>query len=763
MPTRSWSLRSTNTAKFGLSWSQSGGTLYVTVQRWRESTATFNNFARTLEVIVTGSSPETTSSSTDQSFPSGMAVGTWVNTDVVNWAFTLPLGVSTVSVNVVWSQPASDGWINQNHTETISITPVYDAPAAPTSVAATRVSDASATLAWTTHATTDAPYTSQEVYRSENGGAAIDTAALSGSASSYTIATVANKKYTFTIQARNTAGQTDSVASSVLLTTPAALTSLTGAKVSAGIKLTFAKLTAPYTEAQILLERTADGGSTWSTVHTFDAVDLSTTTTTDWTDTGAPTSGTVQYRATVKTNGGTQGTLSAAATLSNALVLNTPPLAPTNLSPSGLVDVASPVTLAWEHTPSSDGAAQSSRQIQYSTDSGATQTDIVAGDSTTSTYDWTVSTGSFTAGQTIQWRVRTAGSQAGTYGAWSAWQTITLRSSLTVSVTDPSGTWDGGDIAVAWSATESWGSASQVAYRIVMTSDDGVAFDSGTITSTAAAGTVPAAAQRNLTDYTITVTVTDNYGLTSLPDSTTISTDFLAPATVGLDWVYDDDLGQLVFTPTFDQETSSALDDTVSWMLERSIDETTWTVVGTYDGDDPVPDPQVRVGADSWYRTTGYTSLGVAGDQTIYLVEQADVVSKWAWVAYGDDLSNQVRLGWSQTVEISSGRSSDVYEVEGQDFPASVFGDQQSERFAVVGKLLYKRSPGAGRVSDALATSTDVDLRTLAKTAGVCLFRAGDGEYWNCRITDMKVTPKMAQSGQPDQAGVSFTVERVTA
>jgi hypothetical protein len=755
MPAYSWGIFNGTHAALGMDVSQSGRTLRVTMYRQRNASSTFYNDPNgTITVRVNGSSAQGGASASN-AFPTSLTVGTWYTAALVNASFTLDYGVSNAQIVVAWSYPTGS-FASGSKTINRAVTPFYDAPAAPTDVTATRISDTSASLAWTRNATTDAPYTSQEAYRSENGGAPIDTASLSGSASSYTITTAANRKYTFTIQARNSAGSTDSDASSVLLTTPAALTSLAGAIVDTGIRLTFSKLLVPYTEAQVLLEVTTDGGDTWSTVHTFDATDLSTTTSTAWIDTDAPTSGTVQYRATVKTNGGTQGTLSSAVTLSNEMVLNVPPGAPTNLAPSGLVDVASPIVLSWEHTPSSDGAAQSSRQVHYSIDSGSTQTDIVSGNSTAESYSWTVDTDDFSAGETVQWRVRTAGSEPGTYGDWSAWQTITLRQSLSVSVTDPSGTWEGGDITVEWTATAAWGSASQVAYRITMT-DGTTTYDSGTITSATASGTIPASAQRNLTDYTVTVTVTDNYGLTSLPASTTVSTDFLEPGTVGLTWEYDDGLGQLVLTPAFDDETSSAFDDTVAWMLERSLDQATWEQIGTFTGDDPVSDGLVRIGADSWYRTTGYTSLGVAGEQTVYTIPASDVQSRWGWVSYGDGFGTLARFGWSQTVEIDSGRASDVYDIEGVDFPAAVFGEQQSEKFAVSGKLLYGDS-----VPERLATASSGEMRNVGKLAGVSLFRDGDGEYWTCRITDMKVTPA-ARAVKPTQAGVSFTIERVTA
>lgn len=750
-------------AALGLNVSQSGRYLTITVLRQRNASGlSYPSADGSVTVSVNGGASQGGASASN-AFPASLALGTWYSAGLVNAVFDLGYAASSAHISVAWDYPTGS-FASGSTSFDRAVTPFYGAPGAPTSVVATRVSDTSIGLAWTTNPTTNAPYSSQEVYRSENGGSPIDTAALSGAAATYTAATAANKKYTFLIQARNSGGQTNSAASNVILTTPAALATLSGGVVSGGIGLSLAPRPTPYTEAQIFVERTTNGGSTWTAVHTFAASDLSATAATTYTDTGAPTSGTVQYRATVKTNGGTQGTLSSEVTLSNVMTLNSVPLRPTNLAPSGLVDVASPILLSWQHSPSSDGAAQSSRHIQWQPAGINTPTDIVAGNSTAQTYAWTAPTGSVPPGQTIQWRVRTAGSQPGTYGAWSVWQNITLRSSLTVNVTDPSGTWEGGDIPVDWTAIESWGSASQVAYRIVMSTDTDTIYDSGTVTSASTTALIPAAVQSNLASYTITVTVTDNYGLTSLPDTTSIDTDFLTPAPVELEWSYDDDLGQLVLTPAFDAETSSALDDTVSWMLERSLDQGTWVTLGTFTGDAPVPDPFVRTGADSWYRTTGYSSLGVAGEQTVFTVPRADVKSRWGRIAYGDGFSTQVRFGWTQTVEADSGRASDVYDIEGLDFAAAVFGQQQSETFAVSGKLLYKTSPDAGGIPDSLTTASAIDMRTLGKTAGVCLFRDGDGEWWNCRITDMKVTPQgPTYAGQPDQAAVSFTIERVTA
>lgn len=638
----------------------------------------------------------------------------------------------------------------------------YTAPSAPTSVTATRVSDTSITVGWSRNATTGAPYTGQAVRVSIDGAAPVLVANVTGTATSYTYTASPNHKYVFTVVASNTAGSTSSAASNIILTTPNALASLSAAVVTSGtIRLTLPSRPTPYTEAQVVIEETHDGGSTWNAKTTIAMSSLSATTTTTWDDTSAETGGTVQYRAVVETTGGTQGTLTSAIKTSNTLVLNTPPNAPTNLTPSGAVDASNPLRLAWTHNPSSDGAAQSSRQIDYSDDGGSTWTTIVAGNTSVAYYDWSPDLGDFTAGQTIIFRVATAGSQPGTYGAWSASQSLTLYGSLAVTLAtdNPPAVHDGGPMPVAWASTQTWGTATQARYQVTMT-DQGTGlavYDTGMVAGADEAHDIPSDVQEDAHTYTVAVTLLDNHQLTSEPATADVTTEYLAPGPVELTWSYDDQTGTLVFYPAPSEESSSALDDTASWTLERSFDGDVWTVVASADGDGPIGDPLARLGVTSLYRSVAYTELGVAGLPTVVEVPAEDVQSRWGWLNYGDGFQVPVRFGWSQTVEISTGRASESYVLEGRDYPGAVFGAALTDKRAVTGKVL-----SGVNIPASYASASADELARLARRAAVCVFRDPRGAWFQARVSDMKISPARVRTGRPDEAAVSFTIERVS-
>ena len=648
-------------------------------------------------------------------------------------------------------------------TQAVSLPSLVQAPDAPTDVTAVRNSDTSIALSWTPNPDDGKPYDSQSLSVWPNiNGPSTHVANFSGTASAYTFTSAPNNAYKFLVAASNSAGTTFADWTSEIYTTPNPLASLSATSISSGvIRLTLPIRPTPYINAQVVITETHDGGSTWNAKTTIPMSSLSASTTTTWDDTSAETGGTVQYRAIVETTAGSQGTLSSTYKTSNTLVLNTPPNAPTNLTPSGVVDASNPIRLAWTHNPSSDGATQTSRKIDYSDDDGATWTNIVTGNSTTAYYDWSPTLGDFTAGSTILFRVATAGSQAGTYGDYSESQTLTLYGSLAVTLTagSPPATHEGGPIPVEWSSSATWGTATQTRYQVSMTDQTSgqVVYDTGLIAGTVESATIPSNVQINGHVYTVSVILLDNHQVTSVPATRTVTMDYLSPGEVSLVWTYDDETGSLIFYPTFSEETSSAFDDTYSWMLERSLDGETWEEVGTVTGEWPITDYLVRLGVASWYRSTSYTELGIAGEPTVWDVEADDVVSRWGWLNYGDDYQSRVRFGWSQTVDISAGRASESYEIEGRDYPLAVFGEVSSEKHAITGKLLY-----GDDMTSTIATASKDDMVTLAKTAGVCVFRDAEGTWFTARVSDMKVSPAPAKQGATE-ARMSFTVEQVTA
>jgi len=730
----------------------------------KASNSTFNNIGTPYSVSVQGVGTVATGSFTFDWRPAGLQ--TTLIASGTTRIYAPPSGSGAGLGNVtgsIGSTNTSGAGGPTSVTQSVSLPTLTTAPDAPTNVVATRVSDTAITLAWQANPAAGKPYDGQSVWVSIDGAAYTFVANVTAATETYTYASLANHKYAFKITASNGAGSTTSAASNTIITTPAALPTLVATSISSGtIRLTLPARPTPHTDAEVVITETHDGGDTWNSKTTIAMSSLSASGTTTWDDTSAQTGGTVQYKAVVRTTSGTQGTLSSSEKLSNILTLNTPPNAPTNLTPSGAVDASRAIRLAWTHNPSSDGAAQSSRKIEYSTDGGSSQTAIVTGNSTVSYYDWTPTLGSFTPGQAILYRVATAGSQPGTYGAWSEWQTLILYGGLAVTLVDdePPTTHGGGPIPVGWESSATWGTATQTQYQVTMTdnSTGQVVYDSGAVTSTEEYTEIPSSVQVNEREYTVTLVLTDNHQIHSVPVTRVVTTDYLAPGPVDVDWTYDDESGQLMFTPTFSPESSSAFDDTVAWSLERSIDDgATWVLVATAGGEYAINDPIPRLGVDALYRTQSFSALGVAGEPTEHVVPAADLVSRWSWLNYGENFQAKVRFGWDQGVDIAPGRPSESNEIEGVDYPVPVFGAGATEEFSIRGLLLY------GDIPATLATSTVEDIRALAKDATVCVFRDAGGNWFTARLLNVRVSPERQRASGPQRASVAFTVERVAS
>lgn len=636
-------------------------------------------------------------------------------------------------------------------------------PTPPSNVTATRVSDTSTTITWTRNLG-GGQYSAQALRVSIDGSDFNHVTNLNASVESYTYKSAANHKYRFQVIAFGVNNPASvSPMSNTILTTPATLASLSSSVLSPGvIRVTLPKRPTPYPEAQVVISETHNGGSTWTVKATLDVSALHVSATTTWDDTSAETTGTVQYRARVQTNGGTQSQLFSAYKQSVAAGVTTPPNAPTNLTPSGLVS-ADTIRLAWKHNPAANGAAQSSRKLEYSINGGSSWTSIpgLDGDATAAYYDWTgaVYTG-VSPGQTLLWRVATAGPQPATYGAWSAPQSLNPVGSLIVDISVHADPHTGGPLAVWWHTSPWFGDTTQVAFQVTFTDQATgvVVYNTGVVHSTGDSMEIPSSVQVNNHTYTIRVRVLCDNGIWSFPYPGEITMDFTPPEPVAVTWSYDDDSGALVLYPTFSEgDEGTPIDDTVAWALERSLDGENWAPIGAVEGETPLSDISPRLGATSWYRSVGYSELGVAGPPTIVEIPAADVQSKWAWLNYGDDQQARVRFGWSQTVEITSGRASESYEIEGRDFPAAVYGTTLTERYNITGKLLS----GEG-VPPTLATATAEDMIALSRNAAVCVFRDARGAWFTARVTDMKISPARTRPDRSNEAAVSFTVERVS-
>ncbi len=282
------------------------------------------------------------------------------------------------------------------------------APAAPTNVSASRISDTSTKVSWTNKDTNGEPWSSVNVDIDVGDNNAWANASTSGGGStSFTDGTAANNKYRWRVRAENSAGNSSWVETGLILTTPnpptsAVRTNGTGAQqvVSWSNKGGYSEY---LTEVQRGVTPAGGGTTTWTTIASSVASG-----TTSYTDTGASASQATMYRVRHKSNAGVQGTLYSdwSNETTSTPGVTQPPLAPTKLTPNNLtVDPTLKQRLTWQFNPSMIGDTQTVFEVQHRLSGSATWT--TATGTTTNYYELPANT--YAEEKIIEWQVRTRG------------------------------------------------------------------------------------------------------------------------------------------------------------------------------------------------------------------------------------------------------------------------------------------------------------------------------------------------------------------
>ena len=332
------------------------------------------------------------------------------------------LGEAQVQVSAQYQDSSGVG--------SFAITGVDSLPDIPQTVAgatATRVNDGQINLAWTNNSTSTAPYANIKVYRRRDGGSWVNIATL-GVVTSYSDTTTsANHKYEYRMSAvgSNTV-EVGYATTSAVYTTPSAPSGLTATKVGSGsIRLDWTN-NVGYgdTAYTVRIEESQNGGAFTEIASVSGGVAV-------YSHASPSTSVTHTYRVRARS---TTGSLNSSYSgNSNTVTLLATAAAPTGLSPSGVArDAAGDIALSWTHNPT-DGTPQSKRRVQVKVNAGA-YADVVNDTSSTSSY--TVAGGTWTNGDTITWKVATAG-QNGTLGAFSAEASFTPSAKPTVTINTP--------------------------------------------------------------------------------------------------------------------------------------------------------------------------------------------------------------------------------------------------------------------------------------------------------------------------------------
>lgn len=447
----------------------------------------------------------------------------------------------------------------------------YSAPAAPTSLTATRQSDTHTALAWAATSTTAAPISSYTVQRQEHGGAWL-TLGTTRSASERSWTNTdgqANRRYDFRVRSNGPGGSSawhrQNTGASDVSTTPAAPSSVTAAKDAAGNIVVTWSGTWPYPTGWLHfdVEESTDGGTSW----TSRATSLGTATR-SWTHASPDPASPHQYRVRARSLG---PALNGAWKTSPTVQLLAPPNKPQITGPNTAVDATSQISLTWAHSPV-DSTPQRLYEVRYRVDGGEWET---TGEAASAITSHVVPANTWENGQAVEWQVRTWGLHADA-SPWSSTATLTLSAAPTVAIATPTdgGVWDSSRVTVEWAYYQQQGSA-QSQWRVTLTQGG------AQIEQRAGSGTAASVAlSTTLLDggtYTIAVEVRSAAGVWSAPDTATITVEYAKPPAATVTATFDDSLGVMVLTLATPEGTPAA----VSALVERRIDGGAWETIAT--------------------------------------------------------------------------------------------------------------------------------------------------------------------------------------
>ena len=546
----------------------------------------------------------------------------------------------------------------------------YQAPAAPSSVTATRVSDTKTNLSWSISSTTAAPVQAQGVERWDaKGGVWERVATLPGSARSWTDTQIAaNNRYQYRVWGDSGSKAGPKTASARFSTTPAAPTGVEAVKNADGsITITWTNK-APYggTGFQVLdngaLVGTTAAGAT-SYAHASPDPSVSHTYTVRMTETG--------------------GLVSAPSSPSNTVVILTNPGAPTYLAPVGVTPTGV-VSLSWSHT-AIDSSAQTSAQVRYR-QSGAT--DWV----TVSVSDGSMSTQVGLAAGAWEWQVRTWGAYQPGMGSgaspWSALASLTVADVPGVAIQSPAdGTVYTPTVTPEWTFFQTQGSV-QVAAEVVLVDADGVTVEARTVTG-AGTSLLLATALTNGGSYTVRVRARSGDGLWSPWDEAGFTVAFPAPPApmVKATWY---EVSGLVVVSISNPEPDPAADPvppaSTSNMVERSVDGgATWEMIAKGVGvSGSVTDAESLSHGSTLYRVTATSDLPSSAATIVELVTES-----WSlWLSGGNGFTVSVALPWNPVHSLVADlKDRAIVYMAGRSRPLEVSGVQTSRSVAISATL----------------------------------------------------------------------------
>lgn len=490
-----------------------------------------------------------------------------------------------------------------NYATSSSLT-IFEAPAAPSALSATRNSDASFSLAWTNNPTTNAPYAKVLVQQSQGGGSWVTVASLDATATSFTdTSTAANRRYEWRVRAENEIGPSPWTTSSPHQTTPSA-PSITSVKAvpGGGLEVTWTN-SVGYSAYTTNIRYYQDGALQTDTISVASGV-------TSYILTGVTLTSTYKFGARARSTVGTA--LDSEWVDSADTAASTIPSAPTDLTPNGVpLDFERTQVFTWQHNPTADASAQSAYEFRRSTDGGTTW--VSTGKVTSTDSSYTLPADTLTNSEALSWQVRTWGVHA-TESAWSEAAAVVGSTTPVVSILTPAAAHQYSSVDASWSFFDAEGT-SQSAWEVTLLDAEGEVLETRTGDNSDSSVTLYRVVE-DATDYTLRVRAKDGSALWSDWTDLGFSVAYVPPRLPILMVDFATGAGYAVLTLTPDPEDVGAIEaDRVSILRrETTLDDpdvwTDWAVIAEdLPPESTVTDTTPALGARTEYMAISYAEV----------------------------------------------------------------------------------------------------------------------------------------------------------
>lgn len=494
-------------------------------------------------------------------------------------------------------------------------------PGAPTNLTATRVSDNRIDLSWTNPSSTYGGFYLQVSIDGGSWSNAWSVENVMPTSYSYTAAS-AGHSYKFRAYTGHWyAYSAYSNETATILMTPSAPQSISVAA-SGGTNVTVTLTNNSPVATSLEYQTSTDGGSTWSASTTVSGSPV--------TSFSTSVSGTALVRVRNKNAVGVSDWL-----VSDPITTICPPAPPTLRTPSGSVyDMAlGDIEFSWLHN-SLDGSAQTAYQLRYARNGGAWTT--LSGMTAQSR---TVSLGTFTAGDSVTWQVRTKGADAN-YSDWSPSGVFNVYTAPTVSISSPGATITGMPISLTATYSDMAGFTCQAATASLTQNGRTLFSEPATINGTSITSSLDVSEflPTNGESYTVILTARSSSGLQTTATATFLVS-FTEPVDGSLSISNDLESGYSSLLATFDN--TGADEAAVSISVARVNPDGTITPL--------ITDGESGAGFEDRYAPLNvnyqYAVTTKASSQAVKTVYVDNIIESNYWFAYWGD--NVAKAKWN--------------------------------------------------------------------------------------------------------------------